>query len=191
MFKSADGETVLPNEGCTDLSRFELLGAMLLKCLVDRRPVSVRFNPAVFKFLLDLKPSLADLELYSKDLARGAKFVLQSPTDLAESGLKYTTVCSPALFSASIMVCFQPDGKDVFPSVENRREWVHALCTNELVSKQERQLKALYKGFHILDLHVRVCLSLRCPIVFAAAQALFHQVQLHRSDVFLVRRGAH
>ena len=56
---------------CNDKAFF-CVGVLLLKCLIDERPVGVRFAPSLFKYLLDLPPALVDLAEFSSSLHNSA-----------------------------------------------------------------------------------------------------------------------
>lgn len=102
MFEAGDNEQglMLPDLKAQVLDSFEMVGRMLLKCLIDKRPVRSRFAPSLFKFLLDIEPDLEDLRLFSQShYNSGAKFVLSYAGDVSELGIEYTPVSTTDCFS--------------------------------------------------------------------------------------------
>eukprot|EP00959_Pyramimonas_sp_CCMP1952_P448302 9387170-Pyramimonas_sp.AAC.1 len=56
-----------------------MIGRVLVKSIVDRRPIPARFAPSFFKFLLGAQPALRDLELYDRTLATMLQELLLKP----------------------------------------------------------------------------------------------------------------
>ena len=56
-----------------------MIGRVLVKSIVDRRPIPARFAPSFFKFLLGAAPALRDLELYDRTLATMLQELLLKP----------------------------------------------------------------------------------------------------------------
>lgn len=153
---------VLPAPSCTNFRAFEAVGRLLLKCLIDERAVRVRFAPSLFKFLIDIEPTLEDLRLFSSSLYRhGAEFVLTHVGDISKiDGIEYTPVCVSRYLKSNL--CVQPEGKAIKPTEATRQQWVRGFCRNELVAVRETQLKAIRTGFRSLDdkvTHTHTCFS--------------------------------
>lgn len=104
LFVAGDGGDglVLPDPACSNYRAFETIGRLLLKCLIDQRALHVRFAPSLFKYLLDIEPTLADLRLFSNSLYKhGVEFVLTHVGNVSDvDGIEYTPVrlcCSNVL----------------------------------------------------------------------------------------------
>ncbi len=73
------GVTYLPNPeitGPNSTNHYRGIGKLLCKSLIDGRPLPTRFAPSLFKFLLNLKPNLKDLESYDRTTANSFKKIL-------------------------------------------------------------------------------------------------------------------
>lgn len=130
------GFTCLPKRDAADLDALRAVGRVLLKSVLDRRPVPSTFAPSLFKHLLGLEPNLRDLELFNRTLA------------LTLRGLLVQSV-------SSLELHFEggrngEEGPRVTDS--NKMQYVQARTHDLLVGSREAQLVAVREGFQHVDL---------------------------------------
>ena len=125
LFEGAAG-FVLPRSDCGDLESLRMVGGLLGRCIVDRCSVGQFGAPSLFKFLLDISPSLVDLEVFDSSAAIGLRNLLLTP-------------------AAKDIELFFEDGTRVEDA--NKRDFVEEQVLHVLVGCRSSALRALKSGF--------------------------------------------
>ncbi|KAK3281611.1 hypothetical protein CYMTET_10606 [Cymbomonas tetramitiformis] len=121
----------LPAKDNRELHTFRMIGRILVKSIIDRRPIPMRLAPSVFKYLLGIRPTLRDLELYDRTLATTLREVLLRP-------------------AGNLHLFLGEDQRPVTDS--NKAAYVHERVWEVLVGCREQQLRAVKEGFEEVDL---------------------------------------
>lgn len=138
---------------------FELLGKILLKSIVENRPLPLKLSSAILKYFCNVPVSILDLEEYDRTLADSFKRLRLLRTDELEAAdLNFSR------FSAGFLANHR-DGKyirETVVTVENVREYVEMAVQYEMTEKRRRALDAIKKGFYSVD-SIGVHLKLLSP----------------------------
>eukprot|EP00898_Chlorokybus_atmophyticus_P005482 jgi/Chlat1/5935/Chrsp4S06260 len=147
----ASGTAYLPCANHGELRTYELIGKVLVKSMVDRRPIPAVFAPSSFKYLLGHEPSLRDLELYDRTLAMSLRELLVRPADglnlfFEDELLDYVDETQGTSSEQS------GSRAPVAVTDANKRQYVQHRVQYVLVGCRQRQLEAMRRGFQEVDL---------------------------------------
>ncbi|KPI83547.1 protein kinase putative MAP kinase kinase-like protein [Leptomonas seymouri] len=169
----------------TDL--FLLLGKVLLKSIIENRPIPIHLSTAVLKFLCESEPSFADLEEYDASMASSLKRLrLLSSADLEGAGLDFSHFTesflqaqTEGLYTTS--TALTPESVDVY---------IRLRVKFDLIEKRRAALEAMKKGFFcvpLLEHHLKLLsasdlLLLLCGQVHIAAQIIVDALEFQGFD---------
>ena len=141
LFECAgDGEgmpTFLPTKDDSSddeevMAYYEGVGRLLVRCIIDQRPVPVRFAPSFYKFLLHLPVNLHDFDAFDFQQASNVRKVLTMPPEEVEFlGMSFAD-----LGQEDESVC-----------AANRERYVDEYVRQALVRSRKKKLRAVRKGF--------------------------------------------
>jgi hypothetical protein len=138
------GVAYLPSSKNMDLHTYRMIGRILVKSIIDGRPIPARFAPSFFKYLLGIEPSLRDMELYDRTLATSLQAVLLKP--VANLGIFFEPI-SPAGEEAAGSGAAEAEPVPVTDS--NKLAYVQSRVHHTLVGCREAQLRAIKEGFQV------------------------------------------
>ncbi|CCW61402.1 unnamed protein product [Phytomonas sp. EM1] len=183
------GVTYIPAEDDKNIrtSVFELLGKVLLKSIVENRPLPLQLNLSVLKYFCGASISMLDLEEYDRVLAESLKRLrLLSAEDLEMAELKFSTFTATFLSNHF-------DGKyirETAVTTENVRDYVELRVQFDLIERRKRALAAMKKGFysvHSIEPHLKLLspsdlVLLLCGVQHVSAQAIVDSLEFHGFD---------
>jgi len=143
------GVAYLPSSKNMDLHTYRMIGRIMVKSIIDGRPIPARFAPSFFKYMLGIEPSLRDMELYDRTLATSLQAVLLKP--VANLGIFFEPV-SPAGEEAGGAAEAELDLEPVPVTDSNKLAYVQSRVHDTLVGCREAQLRAIKEGFQEVDL---------------------------------------
>jgi serine/threonine protein kinase/tetratricopeptide (TPR) repeat protein len=152
------------------------LGKVLLKCIVENRPLPLQLNASVLKYLAGAAdPTLLDLEAYDRTLAHNLKrLYLLSSDDLDEMCLDFSEFPEEFL-QQSATGCSGDITRDTRVTVKNVRRYVLLKCKYELWGKREIALSAVKRGFlssPLLSPHLRLLSATELMMLLCGQQHL-------------------
>lgn len=156
---------------------FQLLGKVLLKSIIENRPIPIQLSSAVLKFLCNTEPCFADLEEYDATIASSLKRLrLLSSADLEGAGLDFSH------FTAAFL---QTQTKDRYTTSttltpENVGDYIDLRVKFDLIETRRAALEAIKKGFfcepslehHLKLLSASDLLLLLCGQMHISAQVI-------------------
>lgn len=131
MGSSEDAEMVRQRE-----SLYEGAGRMMAKAIFEGVSVTCPLCPAVFKFFLDLEPSMSDLDSFDSRLCTSLRDLLQI-ADASDLYLDFSDVGG---------------SPDTIVSNDNREDYVRRMVRQVLVERRRGPLQAMKKGFEALPI---------------------------------------
>lgn len=172
------GVTYLPaeDESNIDASVFELLGKMMVKNVVENRPLPLELNASILKYFCGASVSILDLEEYDRTFARHLKQLrLLSNDSLRATYLDFSSF--PPDFLAS-----QYDG--IYSTTtqlqsSNVGDYVKMSVEYFLIYKRQRGLEAMKKGFYhypSLSSHLKLLTPFDLQILLSGMQHINAQV---------------
>jgi serine/threonine protein kinase len=131
---------------------YQTIGKMMVKALVEKRPLPIRFAPSVYKFLIQgagggqsdselegvVAPTLDDLSLYDRIQAKTFRELLRM------KGVEQTCF----LDFAGLL----PNGAAIAVTDDNKHTYVDLKVKSILLTSREQELSALREGFYTIDL---------------------------------------
>lgn len=140
---------------------FDTMGRMLLKALIENRPIPILLSNVVFKHIIGLRPSMLDLEEYDRALWRS----LRQLQFLSAEELEAVDLCFdefPALMLTQDLkldpsIC----GKAV--AQDNVKDYISAKAYHVLVYSRRAALDAINAGFFACEL-LKPHLQLMSPV---------------------------
>lgn len=172
------GATYLPAEDTSKIepSVFELLGKMMLKNIVENRPLPLELNASVLKFFCNASVSILDLEEYDRTFARHLKQLrLQSDEDLRAIFLDFSNFPPDFLesqFNGIYSTTTQLQRSNVGDYIKMSVEYF-------LFYKRRRALEAMKKGFYhypSLARHLKLLTPFDLQILLSGTQHINAQV---------------
>lgn len=134
-----------PGSRVDQLEYFTFTGRILGRAVLDLRTIGTHFSRVIFKYILGLPISLNDMETVDDEYCRNLQWMLENnvtdiiyetfSVDIDKSGEKQT-------------IDLIPDGRNIYVSEENKREYVDHIVAYRLVDSVEPQLKQIAKGFN-------------------------------------------
>jgi len=115
--------------------RYEAVGRLLSRCVLDERPVPARFAPTLWKHVLGLPPTLSDLRSFDPVVARGLDAMVEMPPHEVEA----------ACFDFDGL---RPGGADVLVTGDNVAAFADEKAAHTLVGSRQQRLDAIRRGFH-------------------------------------------
>lgn len=172
------GVTYLPAEDQSniDTSVFELLGKMMVKNVVENRPLPLELNASILKFFCGASVSILDLEEYDRTFALHLKQLrFLSNDSLRATFLDFSSF--PPEFLAS-----QYDG--IYSSTtqlqsSNVGDYVKMSVEYFLIYKRQKGLEAMKKGFYhfpSLSSHLKLLTPFDLQILLSGMQHINAQV---------------
>ncbi|KPA86484.1 protein kinase putativeMAP kinase kinase-like protein [Leptomonas pyrrhocoris] len=169
----------------TDL--FLLLGKVLLKSIIENRPIPIQLSSAVLKFLCESEPSFADLEEYDPTIASSLKRLrLLSSADLGAVGLDFSH------FTASFLQAQTEDRYTTSTTLtpENVGDYIALRVKFDLIEKRRVALESTKKGFfcepslehHLKLLSASDLLLLLCGQLHISAQIIVDALEFQGFD---------
>jgi ubiquitin-protein ligase E3 A len=129
-------------------SRYRLVGALLGLALYNGVILDVRFPLAIYKKLLGVAPTLADLHQAQPALARGLQQLLDYDGEDVESVFMQSFEVTTGHGALASTVELKPGGKDIPVTNSNRVEFVERYVHHALSASIRRQFTAFGRGFH-------------------------------------------
>ncbi|CCW68912.1 unnamed protein product [Phytomonas sp. Hart1] len=183
------GVTYLPAEDDKNIltSVFELLGKVLLKSIVENRPLPLQLNLSVLKYFCGTPVSMVDLEEYDRVLAESLKRLrLLSSEDLETMELKFS-IFTPTFLANHL------DGmyiQETTVTTDNVRDYVDLRIEFDLIERRKRALMVMKKGFYSfqsIEPHLKLLspsdlLLLLCGVQHVSAQAIVDALEFHNFD---------
>jgi serine/threonine protein kinase/tetratricopeptide (TPR) repeat protein len=166
---------------------FLLLGKVLLKSIIENRPIPIQLSSAVLKFLCNSEPSFADLEEYDATIASSLKRLrLLSAADLEGAGLDFSH------FTASFLQARTEDRYTTSTTLtpENVDTYIDLRVEFDLVERRRAALEAMKRGFfcepslehHLKLLSASDLLLLLCGQMHIAAQIIVDALEFQGFD---------
>lgn len=140
------GVTYLPanDEGVKDPALFELLGKVMVKNIVENRPLPLELNSAVLKFFCGAPVSILDMEEFDPVVCRHLKQLRRlSPAELEAVYLDFSSF-SPAFLEKQ---CGGVYSAETTVNAGNVSDYVKMSVEHFLVYQRQEALKAMKKGF--------------------------------------------
>jgi serine/threonine protein kinase len=148
-----------------------VLGKVLLKSIIENRPLPLQINLSQFKFLVGARPTMQDLEAFDQDLALSLKrLLLLSSEDLESSDLDFSEF--PEQLLAAHRTKLDASTK---VNVANVRDYIDLRIEYEMIGKRESALTAVRKGFltsSMLEPHLRLLSATELAILLCGQQHL-------------------
>jgi len=137
-----------PNKNSLENNRlFELIGVLLGMAMYNGIILDVHFPRAVYKKLLNYKPTLSDLREFQPAIAKSLNDILSMPPDrLAECNLHFSVEVER--FGELITVPLGDHSNDETVIETNRAEYVELYLDWYLNKSIENPFKSFYVGFH-------------------------------------------
>jgi serine/threonine protein kinase/tetratricopeptide (TPR) repeat protein len=153
------------------------IGKVLLKCIVENRPLPLKLNVSLIKFLVGVEPSMQDLESFDKTMAHNLKrLMMVPPEDLAAMELDFSEFPAPFL---AARFAEAPAGAAITPTTTvtpaNVKQYVSLKVVYELVGKREQNLAAVKRGFmsaELLEPHLRLLSATEILMLLCGQQHL-------------------
>lgn len=176
-----DGNTPIPP------SVFRLLGKVLLKSVIENRPIPLKLSLAVLKYFCNVPVSTVDLEEFDGEMAEGLKRLrLLTSEGLTAAELNFSHFTSTFLAQ-------QMDGRymrETAVTTDNVQDYVTLRVQFDLIDKRKRALEAMKTGFYSctkLEPHLRLLspsdlLLLLCGVQHVPAQAIIHALDFQNFD---------
>ena len=153
-------------------SVFKALGMMMLKSVIENRPMQIQLSPAVLKYLVGGTPGLTDLEEYDRVMVRNLRrLLLMDDEDLATMALDFSE------FDETFLAKYDNGKYKQTTEVtrENVAVYVNCKVYYELIGKRERALKAIKEGFSTssaLQPHLQLLSSVELQLLLCGQQHL-------------------
>ncbi|EGC34029.1 hypothetical protein DICPUDRAFT_153832 [Dictyostelium purpureum] len=116
---------------------FKVLGRVFLKAVIDGKPIPDVFPPSFFKYLLNIKPNLQDLEVYDPQLALSFKKVL-----VLDNIEDYLTTTFEGLIEG---------GENIEVTDSNKEDFIQKNIERVLVDCRQSKLEAFKSGFMSIE----------------------------------------
>lgn len=178
------GLTYLPaaDDSNIDLNVFELLGKMMLKNVVENRPLPLDLNSSILKFFCNAAVSIVDLEEFDRTLAQHLKQLrLLSEEDLVAAYLDFSQFPQEFLSSR----CNGVYSLNTTVRSCNVRDYVSLSVEYFLIYKRHKALEAMKKGFyHFMSLsrHLQLLTPFDLQILLSGMQHIDPQVIISALD---------
>lgn len=170
-----------------DADLFLLLGKVLLKSIIENRPIPIQLSSAVLKFLCGSEASFADLEEYDATIASSLKRLrLLSSADLEGAGLDFSH------FTTAFLHAQTEDRYTVATALtpENVGDYIDLRVQFDLIEQRRTALEAIKKGFfcepslehHLKLLSASDLLLLLCGQMHISAQVILDALDFQGFD---------
>ena len=164
-------EYTISNEPSISEQKLVSIGKALLKCIVENRPLPLRLNVSVLKYLVGVEPTMQDLESFDKTMAHSLKrLMMMSKEDLEASDLDFSE------FPVDFMVANDATLSATTPvTTINVHRYVQLKIKYELVGKREKNLSFVKKGFmsaSLLEPHLRLLSATEIMMLLCGQQHL-------------------
>ncbi|KYQ89671.1 putative protein serine/threonine kinase [Tieghemostelium lacteum] len=116
---------------------YRTLGRIFLKSVIDGRVIPDVFPPSFFKFLLDIKPNLQDLEVYDPPLAMSFKKVL-----VLDNIQDYLSTTFDGLVEG---------GEEIAVTDSNKVDFIQKNIERVLIGCRQSQMEAFKAGFMSIE----------------------------------------
>lgn len=140
------GVTYVPAQDKRDIdaSVYELLGKMMVKSIVENRPLPIQLNASVLKYFCDATVSIQDFEEFDGTKARHLNQLrFLSDDDLAATMLDFSSFSEDFLKNQ----CHDRYQQDTVVQPSNVNEYVQLFVEYTLIHSRRRALEAMKKGF--------------------------------------------
>lgn len=159
------------------------IGKVLLKCMIENRPLPLQLNASLLKYLVGSEPSISDLEAYDRTMAQTLnRLFLLSSDDLEAADLDFSEFPSDFFEKQTLPHDITPATK---VSQRNVREYVQLRVKYELIGKRENSLALIKKGFMdspLLSPHVRLLSATELMLLLCGQQHLHPQALIDSLD---------
>jgi len=131
-----------------DLSKFETLGKIMLKCIIEDVAVNVNFSPIIFKYLVSdlpitLKQICKEYRDFYEDQSKAVDNVLSFSND---NDLEY--------------MFFELENSEIKYTINNKQVLLLEMMHKALIEDRKDQLEAIKRGFtSIDDIQMEGCLK--------------------------------
>lgn len=183
-FTFMSGTTYLPAEDDKNIAAdlFELLGKVLLKNIVENRPLSLQLNSAVLKYFCNMPVSITDLEEFDRIMADSLKRLrLLSSEDLEAAELNFSHF-SVSFLASSLHGRYL---RETLVTSDNVCDYVNLRVQYDLVEKRKRALEAMKRGLFsvaAIEPHLKLLsnsdlLLLLCGVQHVPAQTIIDALE--------------
>uniref|UniRef100_A0A8D8P8B6 Ubiquitin-protein ligase E3A n=2 Tax=Culex pipiens TaxID=7175 RepID=A0A8D8P8B6_CULPI len=132
-------------------AQFTLIGIVLGLAIYNNIILAVNFPMVVYRKLMGMKGSFADLEDWNPILFNSLRSMLDhQDNDMEEVFMQTFKICYKDVFGTAIDHELKPDGDKIFVTQDNKHEFVE-LYTDFLLNQCcEKQFKAFKRGFQMV-----------------------------------------
>src|SRR5262249_18512738 len=114
------------------------------KALYEGRPLDCHFSQAVYKRVLGKSVSVKDMEAHDLRYYNSLKWIQDN--DITSAGMEMTFSEEEEEFGVTRIVDLMENGRSVFVTNENKKDYVNSVVNHRLVQSVSEQLTNLLKG---------------------------------------------